>query len=70
MAQIRQFYDPNALTKEELNTTLEDRPMGEHEKDVMRRIHRDNMREENGLSRKENRRDLFIEGLMAAMEDD
>lgn len=73
MAQIRQFHDPDALTEEEIesmDTPLEERPMNSHERDVMKRIHRDNLRETNGLARKESRRDLFVEGLMAAMEDE
>ncbi len=73
MAQIRQFYNPDAFTEEEIesmNIPLEERPMNSHERDVMNRIHRDNLREVNGLARKESRRDLFVEGLMAAMEDE
>lgn len=41
-----------------------------HEIDVERRMHRDAMRKYNGLSPVEDPVALFVEGLLAAREDD
>ncbi|MBQ7428378.1 hypothetical protein [Butyrivibrio sp.] len=72
MAQIKEFYNPNVLTEEEIlfmNTPVETSPINKHERELDRRMQRDMLRRQNGLPPLEDPIALFKENILAALED-